>query len=148
LFEGHVYLDGKEITGLTPEGKTSLGIQYVPQVDNTFPDLRVRENLEMGAYLERDKETIRRMMTHVFDTFPVLEERKEQFASTLSGGERQMLAIGRALMANPRILFLDEPTAALAPKTVAELFRQILQVREAGVSILLVEQHARKALEM
>jgi branched-chain amino acid transport system ATP-binding protein len=148
LFSGDVYLDGKEVTRLTPEEKSTLGIQLVPQVDNTFPDLRVRENLEMGAYLERDKGEIRRTMQGVFETFPILEERKEQFAATLSGGERQMLAIGRALMAKPSVLFLDEPTAALAPKVVAELFRQILQIRDGGVSILLVEQHARKALEI
>jgi branched-chain amino acid transport system ATP-binding protein len=148
LFEGRVFLDGREITHLRPEEKSTLGIQYVPQVDNTFPDLRVRENLEMGAYLQRDPAAIRQTMRGVFDTFPVLEERKEQFASTLSGGERQMLAIGRALMARPSVLFLDEPTAALAPRMVAELLRRILQIRDSGVSILLVEQHARKALEI
>ena len=148
LFEGRVFLDGREITRLRPEEKSTLGIQYVPQVDNTFPDLRVRENLEMGAYLQRDPAAIRQTMRGVFDTFPVLEERKEQFASTLSGGERQMLAIGRALMAQPSVMFLDEPTAALAPKMVGELLRRILQIRDGGVSILLVEQHARKALEM
>jgi branched-chain amino acid transport system ATP-binding protein len=148
LFEGRVFLDGKEITRLRPEEKSTLGIQYVPQVDNTFPDLRVRENLEMGAYLHRDPAAIRQTMRGVFDTFPVLEERKEQFASTLSGGERQMLAIGRALMARPSVMFLDEPTAALAPRMVAELLRRILQIRDSGVSILLVEQHARKALEI
>ena len=148
LFEGRVFLDGKEITRLRPEEKSTLGIQYVPQVDNTFPDLRVRENLEMGAYLQRDPAEIRQTMRGVFDTFPVLEERKEQFASTLSGGERQMLAIGRALMARPSVMFLDEPTAALAPRMVAELLRRILQIRDSGVSILLVEQHARKALEI
>lgn len=148
LFDGHVYLNGREITPLSPEEKSALGIQYVPQVDNTFPDLRVRENLEMGAYLQRDRGEIRRAMRGVLDTFPILEERREQFARTLSGGERQMLAIGRALMARPTVLFLDEPTAALAPKMVAELFRRILQIRDGGVSILLVEQHARKALEI
>jgi branched-chain amino acid transport system ATP-binding protein len=148
LFEGRVFLDGREITRLRPEEKSTLGIQYVPQVDNTFPDLRVRENLEMGAYLQRDPAAIRQAMRGVFGTFPVLEERKEQFASTLSGGERQMLAIGRALMARPSVLFLDEPTAALAPRMVAELLRRILQIRDGGVSILLVEQHARKALEI
>ena len=133
LFEGHVYLDGREITHLRPEEKSALGIQFVPQTDNTFPDLRVRENLEMGAYLDRDKAAIRRTMQGVFVTFPILEERKEQFASTLSGGERQMLAIGRALMAHPTVMFLDEPTAALAPRMVAELFRRILQIRDGGV---------------
>lgn len=148
LFEGHVFLDGNDITSSSPEQKSRLGIQLVPQIDNTFPDLRVRENLEMGAYLERDKTEIRRTLQGVFETFPILEERKEQFASTLSGGERQMLAIGRALMAKPIVLFLDEPTAALAPKMVGELFRRILQIRDGGVSVLLVEQHARKALEI
>jgi branched-chain amino acid transport system ATP-binding protein len=148
LFEGRVFLDGNEITHVSPEAKSALGIQFVPQIDNTFPDLRVRENLEMGAYLERYKTEVRLRMQVVFDTFPILEERKEQFAATLSGGERQMLAIGRALMAKPSVLFLDEPTAALAPKMVGELFRRILQIRDGGVSILLVEQHARKALEI
>ena len=148
LFEGHLFLGGTDITALPPEAKANLGIQYVPQVDNTFPDLKVRENLEMGAYLKRDKAEIQRAIRGVFDTFPILEERKEQLAATLSGGERQMLAIGRALMAGPKIMFLDEPTAALAPRMVAELFRRILQIRDGGVSILLVEQHARKALEM
>jgi branched-chain amino acid transport system ATP-binding protein len=148
LFEGHVFLGGQEITQLTPEEKSTLGLQLVPQIDNVFADLRVRENLEMGAYQDRDMAEIRRTMQDVFETFPILEERREQFASTLSGGERQMLAIGRALMAKPSVLFLDEPTAALAPKMVGELFRQILRIRDGGVSILMVEQHARKALEV
>jgi branched-chain amino acid transport system ATP-binding protein len=148
LFSGRVFLSDKEITRLTPEEKATLGVQFVPQVDNTFPDLRVRENLEMGAYLSRDAAEIRRTMQDVFDVFPILEERKDQFALTLSGGERQMLAIGRALMSRPTVLFLDEPTAALAPRMVEELFRRILHIRDGGVSILLVEQHARKALEI
>jgi len=146
LFDGRVFLDGTDITSLGPEEKSALGIQYVPQVDNTFPDLRVRENLEMGAYLERDVREIRRRTQEVYDLFPVLGERKEQRAVTLSGGERQMLAIGRALMARPRVLLLDEPTAALAPKMVQELFRRILAVRDSGVAVLLIEQHAKKAL--
>ena len=146
LFDGRVFLDGTDITSLRPEEKSALGIQYVPQVDNTFPDLRVRENLEMGAYLERDAREIRRRTQEVYDLFPVLGERKEQRAVTLSGGERQMLAIGRALMARPRVLLLDEPTAALAPKMVEELFRRILAVRDSGVAVLLIEQHAKKAL--
>lgn len=147
-FQGRVFLDGREITDLGPEEKSRLGIQYVPQVDNTFPDLKVGENLEMGAYLARSRAEIEETMAGVFALFPILGERRNQLASTLSGGERQMLAIGRALMARPNVLFLDEPTAALAPKMVAELFRRILQIRGSGVSILLVEQHAKKALEI
>jgi branched-chain amino acid transport system ATP-binding protein len=148
LFDGRVFLDGTDITRLGPEEKSSIGIQYVPQVDNTFPDLRVRENLEMGAYLERDAQEMGRRIREVYDLFPALATRTEQRAVTLSGGERQMLAIGRALMAKPRILFLDEPTAALAPKMVDELFRRIVQIRDSGVPILLVEQHAKRALEV
>lgn len=148
LFQGHVFLDGTDITDLGPEEKSAIGMQYVPQIDNTFPDLRVRENLEMGAYLTRGPEDLRRTMNEVFQLFPILGERREQRASTLSGGERQMLALGRALMARPSVLFLDEPAAALAPKMVAELFRRIVRIRDSGVSVLLVEQHARKALEV
>ncbi|HKZ23032.1 MAG TPA: ABC transporter ATP-binding protein [Thermoplasmata archaeon] len=148
LFEGHVYLDGRDITSLNPEEKSTLGIQYVPQIDNTFPDLKVRENLEMGAYLTRDPSEIRATMESVVGLFPILGQRLEQLASTLSGGERQMLAVGRAMMARPTVLFLDEPTAALAPRMVAELFRRVLLIRDSGVSVLLVEQHAKKALEI
>jgi len=145
LFSGTVSWDGRDITRVGPEEKARLGIGYVPQVDNVFPDLRVRENLEMGSYFRRDKAAVLADMEGVFGIFPVL---REQLASTLSGGERQMLAIGRALMARPSVLFLDEPTAALAPKIVAELFRRVRAIRDSGVSILLVEQHARKALEI
>ncbi|TLZ60950.1 MAG: ABC transporter ATP-binding protein [Methanobacteriota archaeon] len=148
LFSGTVSWDGRDITRVGPEEKARLGIGYVPQVDNVFPDLRVRENLEMGSYFRRDKAAVLADMEGVFGIFPVLRERREQMASTLSGGERQMLAIGRALMARPSVLFLDEPTAALAPKIVAELFRRVRAIRDSGVSILLVEQHARKALEI
>ena len=148
LFEGHVVFDGQDVTNLTPEAKARLGIGYVPQVDNTFADLTVEENLEMGAYAIRDRAQVGSDMARVFALFPILGERRDQRALTLSGGERQMLAIGRALMARPRALLLDEPTAALAPKMVGELFRRIAQIRDDGVSILLVEQHAKRALEI
>ncbi len=148
LFEGTVTWDGQDITRVGPEEKARLGIGYVPQVDNVFPDLTVSENLEMGSYFRRNKAEVQADIEQVCGVFPVLRERRAQMASTLSGGERQMLAIGRALMARPTALFLDEPTAALAPRMVAELFRRILAIRDAGVSILLVEQHAKKALEI
>src|SRR2546425_9372344 len=148
LFEGTVTWDGRDITRVGPEEKAHLGIGYVAQVDNVFPDLTVRENLEIGSYFRRDKAGIRVDVEQVCGVFPVLRERKAQLASTLSGGERQMLAIARALMARPTALLLDEPTAALAPRMVSELFRRIHAIRDGGVSILLVEQHARKALEI
>jgi len=148
LFGGRVEFDGADVTHLTPEQKARRGIGYVPQVDNTFGDLTVRENLEMGAYAVKDRAQVEEDLARVFALFRILAERKAQRAMTLSGGERQMLAIGRALMARPRVLLLDEPTAALAPRMVEELFRRIAQIRDAGVPILLVEQHAKRALEV
>ncbi len=148
LFEGRVTWDGTDVTHLEPEAKARLGIGYVPQIDNVFPDLTVGENLEMGSYFRRDSAEVIADMESAYGIFPVLRERQRQTAATLSGGERQMLAIARALMARPRVLFLDEPTAALAPMMVTELLKRVIQIRDSGVSILLVEQHARKALEI
>jgi len=148
LFEGRVMFDGHDVTMLPPDEKAQMGLGYVPQVDNTFGDLTIRENLEMGAYAVPDRGQVAEDLDRVFALFSILGERSSQPAVTLSGGERQMLAIGRALMARPRVLLLDEPTAALAPKMVGELFRRILEIRDSGVSILLIEQHARKALEI
>ncbi len=148
LFEGRVLFDGHDVTTLPPEEKAQMGLGYVPQVDNTFGDLTIRENLEMGAYAIRDRAQVAEDLDRVFALFSILGERRSQSALTLSGGERQMLGIGRALMARPRVLLLDEPTAALAPKMVNELFRRIAQIRDSGVPILLVEQHAKRALEI
>src|SRR2546428_3276303 len=125
LFSGTVSWDGRDITRVGPEEKARLGIGYVPQVDNVFPDLRVRENLEMCSYFRRDKAEVRSDLDGVFRVFPVLNERKAQMASTLSGGERQMLAIGRALMARPRTPLLGPPTAAPPPPGGAELLLPI-----------------------
>ena len=133
---------------MNPEAKARLGLGYVPQVSNVFPDLTVVENLEMGAYIEKSKAAVRKVLGEILDLFPLLADRRNQMAATLSGGERQILALGRALMGRPRVLLLDEPTAALAPKVVNDLFREILEIRDAGVAILLVEQHAKRALEI
>jgi len=149
VFGGKVVFEGRDVTWLPPETKTRLGMGYVPQTDNVFPDLTVEENLEMGAYLEKDENKIREAMEIVFNIFPVLREFRKTLAGALSGGQRQMLAVGRALMARPRLLLLDEPTAGLAPKIAIELLDSLKQIREeAGVSILIVEQHARRALEL
>lgn len=141
---GRVLLGGREITGLTPERIARLGVGYVPQVGNVFPALSVKENLEMGAYLRRDG--VRERMEAVLDEFPRLRERLRQRARTLSGGERQMLALGKALMLDPALLVLDEPSAGLAPSVVEEIFAKVREVNARGVAVLMVEQNARKAL--
>ena len=146
-FSGRVYFFGKDVSNVRPYDKARMGLGYVPQVDNIFPELTVLENLEMGAYFRKDEEEVREDLEMVFSIFPVLKERQDQRAETLSGGERQMLAIGRALMGRPKVLLLDEPAAALSPKLAKELFKKLDEIRESGVAILLVEQHARRALE-
>ncbi|MDY6775717.1 MAG: ABC transporter ATP-binding protein [Halobacteria archaeon] len=141
---GSVVFDGDDITGLEPERIIHEGIGYVPQNDNVFTSLSVMENLEMGAYIldEVPDETV----DEVFGYFPVLEERKSQKAGTMSGGQRQMLAMGRALMLDPDLLLLDEPSAGLAPDLVDEMFDRIDEINDSGTSILMVEQNAKEAL--
>jgi branched-chain amino acid transport system ATP-binding protein len=141
---GTVTFDGHDITGRPPEEIIHLGLGYVPQTDNVFPSLTVRENLEMGAYIldEMPADAI----GAVFDRFPILEERQAQKAGTMSGGQRQMLAMGRALMLDPDLLLLDEPSAGLAPDLVDEMFDRIDAINESGTAILMVEQNAKEAL--
>lgn len=141
---GEVILSGREITGLPPHRIVGLGMAYVPQVDNVFPSLTVDENLEMGAFIV--KGDIRERLARVYELFPVLRERRRQRVGKMSGGERQMVAMGRALMLEPQVLLLDEPTAALAPKVVDQVFQSILAIRESGVAVLMVEQNAKQSL--
>lgn len=145
---GTIEFDGKRIDGLQPEKIVRLGISQVPEGREIFPDMSTKENLEMGAYSRRDKPLIKKDMGRVFEYFPILRERQSQTAGTLSGGEQQMLAIGRALMSRPRLLLLDEPSLGLAPFLVEEIFSIIEQINREGTTILLVEQNANMALQI
>jgi branched-chain amino acid transport system ATP-binding protein len=141
---GSIDFDGTDITGWKPEQVVRRGVCYVPQTNNVFPNLSVRENLEMGAYLRNDD--ISPQIEHIYDLFPPLRERASHSAGVLSGGQRQMVAMGRALMLEPQLLLLDEPTAGLSPKYMGEIFKIVRDVNSTGVSILLVEQNAKQAL--
>ncbi len=144
LREGQVVLDGKDITDLTPQDRVAEGIAFVPQTDNVFAGMTVEENLEMGAFLRDDD--ISATMEQIYDLFPILKEKRYQNAGELSGGQRQQVAVGRAMMTQPSVLMLDEPTAGVSPIVMDELFDRILEVRETGMAILMVEQNARQAL--
>ncbi len=145
---GSILLEGKDITNSSARERVSMGISHVPEGRHVFPDMTVLENLQLGAYLRKDKQGIARDLKMVYERFPVLEERKKQAAGTLSGGEQQMLAIGRALMSRPRLLFLDEPSLGLAPLLVQEIFDIIKNINNEGTTILLVEQNASMALKI
>ncbi len=146
---GEIIYDGKNIAGLRPHEIVKRGLSHVPEGRMIFANLTVLENLQMGAYLVRDQSTIRRELEFVFATFPRLKEREQQIAGTLSGGEQQMLAIGRALMSQPKFLMLDEPSLGLAPLLVKTIFEKIVEInRERRLTILLVEQNANRALEI
>ncbi len=145
---GTVAFTGQRIDGLPSEKIVRLGISHVPEGRDLFPELTVFENLKMGAYTRKDKRAIQRGLEQVEAHFPILAERRSQLAGTLSGGEQQMLAIGRALMAEPRLMLLDEPSLGLAPMLVEEIFRIIRQIHAGGTTVLLVEQNANKALSI
>jgi ABC-type branched-subunit amino acid transport system ATPase component len=149
IFEGKIRFDGIDITRVKPEKIANLKLGYVPQISNVFTDMSVKENLEMGGTTIKDSAKRKSVQKRVTSLFPILESRERQRAGLLSGGERQMLAVGRALMAEPKLLILDEPTAALAPIIAEQLFEKLQQIRsEMGVTMVLVEQNARKALSL
>ena len=146
LRAGHVRLDGEDISALSPQDRVARGMGFVPQTSNIFTSLTVEENLEMGAFTRRDD--FRPTMAQVYDLFPILKEKRRQAAGELSGGQRQQVAVGRALMTRPKVLMLDEPTAGVSPIVMDELFDRIIEVSRTGIPILMVEQNARQALEI
>ena len=143
---GKVRLNGEDITALSPQARVAKGMAFVPQTQNIFTSMTVQENLEMGAYLRRDD--INTTMEQIYDLFPILKNKRYQAAGELSGGQRQQVAVGRALMTQPQVLMLDEPTAGVSPIVMDELFDRIIEVARSGISILMVEQNARQALNI
>jgi len=143
---GRVVFDGQDIAGLRPDQVLGRGLAYVPQGRIVFPEMTVLENLEMGAYIERDGTRIRQALDRVCALFPILGERRSQKAGTMSGGEQQMVAIGRALMTTPKLIMLDEPSLGLAPKFVTLIFDKLTEMKRAGFTLMVVEQNAARAL--
>ncbi|MFD2416936.1 ABC transporter ATP-binding protein [Amycolatopsis pigmentata] len=143
---GRIVFDGEEITRLRADLRVVRGISQVPEGRGVFPGMTVAENLDMGAYARKDRNNLQADLDRVFELFPRLHERRSQAGGTLSGGEQQMLAIGRALMAKPKLLLLDEPSMGLAPQFIQQIFRIITEINEQGTTILLVEQNAQQAL--
>ena len=146
LRKGRVMLDDEDITELAPQDRVAKGMAFTPQTYNIFPSMTVEENLEMGAFLRRDG--IADAMNQVYDLFPALQDKRRQAAGELSGGQRQQVAVGRALMTRPKALMLDEPTAGVSPIVMDELFERIAGIARAGISVLMTEQNARQALEL
>ena len=146
LKSGKVFIDGKDISKLTPQDRVKEGIAFVPQTRNVFTGLSVQENLEMGAYLREER--FEEIIDEIYELFPVLKEKKSQLVGELSGGQRQQVALGRALMIKPSVLMLDEPTAGVSPIVMDELFDHILKVKQTNVAIIMVEQNAKQALSI
>jgi len=144
ITEGSIHFDGEDITGIGSEQLASHRISFVPQENNVFPTLSVHENLEMGAYIRRDD--FSRVMDHVYEIFPPLKEKRHQPAGELSGGQRQMVAFGRALMIEPKLILLDEPTAGLSPMFMSQIFDRVIAINQTGVTVAMVEQNAKQAL--
>lgn len=143
---GKVFLDNEDITDLLPQERVLKGMGYVPQTNNIFPTLSVQENLEMGAFIQN--EDFSDILDYVYDLFPVLKEKKNQQAGELSGGQRQQVAVGRALMTKPKVLMLDEPSAGVSPIVMESLFQKIIEIAKQGTAVLMVEQNAKQALEI
>ena len=141
---GRVIMKGEDITALKPQERVLRGMGFVPQTQNVFPSMTVEENLEMGAFIRRDD--VAETMGQVFDLFPILKDKRHQPAGELSGGQRQQVAVGRALMTRPDVLMLDEPTAGVSPIVMDELFDRIIEIARTGIAILMVEQNAKQAL--
>ncbi len=146
--KGGIRLDGADVSRKEPHQRVPLGIALVPEGRRIFPDFSVEENLRMGAYQRRDRQGIEADLERIYRLFPILRERKRQRSKTLSGGEAQMLALGRAIMLRPRLLLLDEPSMGLMPAAIAEIFKVVKRLPEEGVTVLLVEQNVKKALEI
>lgn len=148
LSEGEILYLGENIASTSAKKIVEKGLVQVPEGRHVFPGLTVKENLELGAFLRKDKEEIPKDMEAVFERFPILKERKDQDAQTLSGGEQQMLAMGRALMSRPKLLLLDEPSMGLAPIFIREIFKIIQEIQKTGTTVLLIEQNAKMALSI
>jgi branched-chain amino acid transport system ATP-binding protein len=142
--KGQIFLDGEDITNLRPQERVLKGMGFVPQTNNIFPSLSVQENLEMGAFIEA--KNCEDMLNYIYELFPILKDKRHQQAGELSGGQRQQVAVGRALMTNPKVLMLDEPSAGVSPIVMEGIFKKIKEIANQGTAILMVEQNAKQAL--